>query len=259
MARSIPKPWAIPAAEVWLYASVTAWAVYALYSQGVRLSNEYAAHFGSMDLSPGWIAGRLVDLSDEQWRSFRGSLPLLSAAFAAFCVLSRAARSAGGAAQLAFYIAFAAVFQFVLHGVYALHVAALLFANYLLATRLAGRPAAMPVIWAFHVGTFLAVRIFEGFPVASLPGTLGASLGGLPGGMLRWHIHYNLLVLRMISFAVDCHWAATKRPPRSRLPPGTAPHEDMALRDRCAAAAHFLRLHGICFNVGMSAPYSRNS
>ncbi len=34
----------------------------------------------------------------------------------------------------------------------------------------------------------------------------------LHGGLLRWHIHYNLLVLRMISFASDLHWARTRCP-----------------------------------------------
>ncbi|KXZ51701.1 hypothetical protein GPECTOR_11g150 [Gonium pectorale] len=35
-------------------------------------------------------------------------------------------------------------------------------------------------------------------------------------GLLRWHIHYNLLVLRLISFAADLHWArAARRPARA--------------------------------------------
>jgi hypothetical protein len=35
--------------------------------------------------------------------------------------------------------------------------------------------------------------------------------------MLRWHIHYNLLVLRMLSFASDLHWARI-----SRMLPGSS-------------------------------------
>jgi hypothetical protein len=49
--------------------------------------------------------------------------------------------------------------------------------------------------------------------------------------MLRWHIHYNLLVLRAISFAADLHWSKTKRAPRLRgLPPDTPPSADLDLR-----------------------------
>ena len=49
-------------------------------------------------------------------------------------------------------------------------------------------------------------------------------------GMLRWHIHYNLLMLRMLSFAADLHFARIKRPPRCRLPPDTQPSPGLSLR-----------------------------
>ena len=51
-------------------------------------------------------------------------------------------------------------------------------------------------------------------------------------GMLRWHTHYNLLLLRMISFAADYHWALLRRPPRTALPPDTLPHPDLSIRVR---------------------------
>lgn len=54
-------------------------------------------------------------------------------------------------------------------------------------------------------------------------------------GMLRWHIHCNLLVLRLISFGCDLHWARTGRPPRTRLPADTPPRADLDLRVRPCA------------------------
>lgn len=36
--------------------------------------------------------------------------------------------------------------------------------------------------------------------------------------MLRWHIHYNLLILRMLSFACDLHWARTAKAAAGKLP-----------------------------------------
>ena len=47
-------------------------------------------------------------------------------------------------------------------------------------------------------------------------------------GMVRWHIMYNLVVLRLISFGMDLHWArraaaSGKQPP---LPPPQQPSAD---------------------------------
>lgn len=58
-------------------------------------------------------------------------------------------------------------------------------------------------------------------------------------GLLRWHIHYNLLVLRMISFAADLHWKRLGRPPRTRLPADTQPRPDLDLRVRTGLAIDF--------------------
>lgn len=35
--------------------------------------------------------------------------------------------------------------------------------------------------------------------------------------MLRWHIHYNLVILRMLSFACDLHWARTAKAAAGKL------------------------------------------
>lgn len=45
------------------------------------------------------------------------------------------------------------------------------------------------------------------------PQSLSPALAGLDSnrGMLRWHIHYNLLVLRMLSYGSDLHWARIQR------------------------------------------------
>ena len=47
------------------------------------------------------------------------------------------------------------------------------------------------------------------------------SLAGLHKGMLRWHIHYNLLLLRMLSFASDLHLARIALPEVAMKPDRT--------------------------------------
>ena len=58
----------------------------------------------------------------------------------------------------------------------------------------------------FNVGTLLAARITDGFPMATLLGSDYAWLDGYRG-VMRWHICYNLTVLRMLSFGLDLHWS----------------------------------------------------
>jgi hypothetical protein len=71
-------------------------------------------------------------------------------------------------------------------------------------------------------------------PPPPSPAARSPSLAWLDGhrGLLRWHIHYNLLVLRVLSYSADLHWRRTGRPPRTRLPPDTPPRPDLDLRAR---------------------------
>lgn len=76
------------------------------------------------------IISRQVDLSDYQWRDFRGNLPLLTAMLAAFVVLSRTARRVG--LLLQFYLAASTVFVFYTYGAQALFMLALALLNYVI-------------------------------------------------------------------------------------------------------------------------------
>lgn len=46
-------------------------------------------------------------------------------------------------------------------------------------------------------------------------------------GMMRWHIMYNLVVLRLISFGMDLHWAR-QAAAAGKQPPLTPPQQPSA-------------------------------
>ncbi|KAI8472541.1 MAG: MBOAT, membrane-bound O-acyltransferase family-domain-containing protein [Monoraphidium minutum] len=176
------------------------------------------------------VLGLKVDLSDPQWRDFRGSMGLLAAVFAGFVALSRTVQAYAPRLRVPYYLAFSLVFLGVLHGACILFVLGLCCASYVLSHLLAGQPYGLLVMWAWHCAVFLTVRVYDGIPFC----LLSPALAGLDAhrGMLRWHIHYNLLVLRMLSYAADLHWQRSGRPPRARVPPDTPPRPDLGLRDR---------------------------
>jgi protein-cysteine N-palmitoyltransferase HHAT len=188
------------------------------------------------------------DLSDAQWRDFRGSAPLLAAVLAGFVLLSRAARAwddrhapsspssssssslrLGARTRLLALLGIA--FLAVLHGAAAPLPLLLCLASFEVAHRCAGRePWGLWAVWTWHVGVFFAVRATDGLPLSALPLGLGERLAFLDArrGPLRWHIHYNLLLLRMVSHAADLHWArlaargGAERPLRQQQEPAAA-------------------------------------
>ncbi|KAG1680809.1 hypothetical protein FOA52_008142 [Chlamydomonas sp. UWO 241] len=158
-------------------------------------------------LAPGYLfGGRHVDLSDDQWRNFRAGLPLLAAAMGIFLGGSHVVRrlAPSPSARNAYYVAAGLAHLSVCHGWCAMHMVGLLLLHYAAARALAGRKYGLPVFWALACCLFLAIRASNG--------RLGlALLDSLPAGRLRWHISYNLTLLRVLSFASDLHWARTAK------------------------------------------------
>ena len=165
-------------------------------------------------LEPGWLFGRANDLSDTQWRSFRGQLPLLAlAALVTAPAVAVARRLLGARAMPAFHALYGAAFVSYLHGVRALWIAALILVHHRACRRFAGASFLGPAVawtsalaalvasqfWA-HSWTFARLaRIAP--PLAPLLPSDDAYAGVLP----RWWTHFNLVVLRMVSYGVDLH------------------------------------------------------
>ena len=172
------------------------------------------------------------DNSDAQYRSFRLGLPALAALMATFFALKYAytrpifrgsSPPTNNLHRVPFYLIFSLLMLIILHGASVLKVLIILSANYVLAWATGGRRFAVPVTWIFNCVVLLANEWYEGYSFASLHSgfaflvccahyhalsptyiLLQDSWGGV---YPRWHVSFNITMLRLVSFSVDYHWA----------------------------------------------------
>ncbi|KAJ2161399.1 glycerol transporter [Coemansia sp. RSA 552] len=163
-------------------------------------------------LSPGWMLGRRMDLSDGQWRTFRSHLPAFASAMFAYVALNRIARywaagkrSHGSLPTLWFPCAFATVFVVVLSGASVVFILLLTAGSYALTKAFGGRRWAPLVFWVYNLGMLFANEHFRGYSFAHIAAPL-APLDHWRGVLRRWDVTFNLTMLRMVSFAMDYHW-----------------------------------------------------
>ncbi len=167
-------------------------------------------------LSPGWIPGRQVDNSDDQYSGFRDNLKYLSLLVILHPLLRKLFNSVyavpgrshalpskdkpNGYSQLGlqieadtrlnqrvtFDVLFSVLLISALHGISALKILLILYINFSLAKKLPKGyvPAAT---WVFNVGILFANELFEGYPLASIANfflpwssALGPSTGSKP-------------------------------------------------------------------------------
>eukprot|EP00929_Paragymnodinium_shiwhaense_P111906 TRINITY_DN80180_c0_g1_i1.p1 TRINITY_DN80180_c0_g1~~TRINITY_DN80180_c0_g1_i1.p1 ORF type:complete len:611 (+),score=110.02 TRINITY_DN80180_c0_g1_i1:66-1898(+) len=173
--------------------------------------------------------GLLIDLADIQWRDFRGSLWLLLPAAALLALLVRLLTHAAATLTLRLQknpagscrivrpnifirLVFGAGFLLYVHGAgaFLLLSAAVVFC--ITAKASAGSPAAVPLAWALAL--LLIVAKDPRYPIRPLltfETLLGSQWRFLDGDAFRgeydWAESVNLMVLRLLSFSLDCHRA----------------------------------------------------
>ncbi|GFZ47191.1 Glycerol uptake protein 1 [Saitozyma sp. JCM 24511] len=191
-----------------VFVLVVPWMVY----WPMRLSSashpNYPAY--SHRLSDGWLFGRKVDNSDAQYRSFRSNL-LALLALASTYLLTSAVQSRASPSphhRAIFITIFAALMLIILHGISALKIFAILYGNFVLARW--PKPPAVAKVWpALVIGgnmilLFLNER-YDGYKLGQLHAIFD-SLDAMGGILPRWHVSFNITMLRIVSFACDYHW-----------------------------------------------------
>ncbi|KMZ65078.1 putative Glycerol uptake protein [Zostera marina] len=169
------------------------------------------AHDYSMDLKglrAGWISNRLNDFSDAQWRNFRGNLPILTIVLGIFTLIANTLRfffQLKSREMAIIWFCLSLIYLIYLHGACIVFIFFIVSINFLVVKAFANSKYFSSALWIFNLSILLCNRIFEGYLFSSI----GKNLSFLDNyrGTFRWHICFNFVVLRMISFGYDYHWS----------------------------------------------------
>nr|XP_010929814.1 putative membrane-bound O-acyltransferase C24H6.01c isoform X3 [Elaeis guineensis]XP_010929815.1 putative membrane-bound O-acyltransferase C24H6.01c isoform X3 [Elaeis guineensis]XP_019708520.1 putative membrane-bound O-acyltransferase C24H6.01c isoform X3 [Elaeis guineensis] len=159
-------------------------------------------------LRPGWMSNRLNDLSDAQWRNFRGNLPILTLVMCFFTFVANILRyhyCLKGRGMSFIWIILSLCYLSYLHEACVIFVLSIASANYFIVKTFARSPYYMSMLWIFNITFLILNRVYEGYSFSLFGGCL-AFLDNYRG-TFRWHICFNLVVLRMISYGCDYHWS----------------------------------------------------
>ncbi|KDQ59021.1 hypothetical protein JAAARDRAFT_33744 [Jaapia argillacea MUCL 33604] len=199
----------------------------------ISLSSESHPNYPlfSHRLSSGWLFGRRVDNSDTQYRSFRNNIPALSLLVSAFFIAKSiygrfsSQRSSPSLSQhtstidtalhrIPFLLTFSIVMLLALHGTSIIKVLIILSINYAIAKSFGqSHPKLAPLLtWVVNMGVLFANEWNSGYKFASLHTSLEV-LDSISGVYPRWHVSFNITMLRLISFNMDYFWACIREKP----------------------------------------------
>ncbi|XP_034689606.1 putative membrane-bound O-acyltransferase C24H6.01c isoform X2 [Vitis riparia] len=174
--------------------------------RSLQISRDYYRKV--LGLRPGWVADQLNDVSDAQWRNFRGNLPILTVVFGIFAFVANMLRAycqlkARGMAVV--WLLISLIYLAYLHGACIIFVLSIASANFLLVKIFARTKYFSLVLWTFNLFFLMYNRINEGYSFCTF-GQHWAYLDNFRG-TFRWHICFNFVILCMISFGYDYCWA----------------------------------------------------
>ncbi|CAA0822052.1 MBOAT (membrane bound O-acyl transferase) family protein [Striga hermonthica] len=173
--------------------------------RSLQLSHDHDAKL--YGLHPGWIGSLPNDASDAQWRNFRGNLPTLTMVFVIFTLVAKVLRSSFSLEAKGMSVVWTMIslaYLSYLHGACIMFIIAIASANFFLVKMFGRTKYFSLVLWIFNLSFLVCNRIYEGYKFSSF-GQHWAFLDYFRG-TFRWHICFNFVVLRMISFGYDYHW-----------------------------------------------------
>ena len=120
--------------------------------------------------------------------------------------------------RVAYDLVFALLLICILHGFSIVKILIILSVDYLIATKLP-RSYVVPMTWIYNVFVLFANELCKGYSYTSianvtLPFTVwdpnsnwGTFCDERSGLIPRWEVLFNITILRLISFNMDCYWS----------------------------------------------------
>ncbi|KAA8912337.1 glycerol:H+ symporter [Sphaerosporella brunnea] len=236
--EAAPSKWKTP--EFFFYYFVVVTIVPLMFKTAFDVSKESHPNFPKYEklLSPGWILGRRVDNSDQQYASFRNNIPILFSVLVLHFMLRRfynlvytrlCPTPPHNSSYLAnhnltrrklFDILFAVIFLTALHSLSIIKILFILLINFSISFFHPSSVLVPILTWTFNVGILFANEYFRGYRFRDILPFLIAGEGEgvgywmdhfMGGGLLnRWEVSFNITVLRLISYNMDHYWAAVR-------------------------------------------------
>ncbi|KAJ7068615.1 glycerol transporter [Mycena amicta] len=204
--------------EFRIYALIVAVAVATMAWIPVTLSTPAHPNYPRFrhKLSPGWLLGRSVDNSDAQYRGFRDNFLPLTLAASVFLLAKLARRRLHGGPSstvlrddtylLRFNFFAGLVMVVALHGTSTLKILPILGGNYLIARAFGASKSGAIITWMYNLVVLFMNDWCQGYKFETLASPL-AFLDSFQGIYPRWHVSFNITMLRLLSFNMDYYWA----------------------------------------------------
>ncbi|ODV77836.1 MBOAT-domain-containing protein [Suhomyces tanzawaensis NRRL Y-17324] len=187
--------------EFKFYMLVFAITVPLMYKTAMDASNETNPNYPRFQhlLSDGWLFGRKVDNSDQQYAFFRNNFGVLAAFIVIHWSLRRLIGKFFQVTKRTYYdFGFGVFFLFAIHGFNTPKLLIHIAINYSITHFIKNHRAAIAVTWVYGLLTLFVNDWYWDYPT-------GISIidHGFKGIVERWDVFYNFTLLRMMSFNMD--------------------------------------------------------
>ncbi|KAG2185158.1 hypothetical protein INT44_001948 [Umbelopsis vinacea] len=204
--------------EFYFYYVAFAFVVPYMFKVTYDLSKDDNPHYPEYEfrLEPGWIFGRKVDNSDNQYASFRDNIPtliplslgylVLSHIYQRFCCPSMPMKHPHQSLYRTYFILAAAlIYIATTNGTSIFKVLTIATINYGIAKLTKGSYLNPLLTWSWNLLVLFANEWNDGYRFKQI-GESFAFLDDYRGLTPRWHILFNFVMLRMVSFNMDYYW-----------------------------------------------------